>query len=91
VPPCPIVADRAAFEAARSAVRAPEGFLQLFAEICRLFRHPEPQSQIDDRNHRASQIDQAFDVRRRLRHSRDLSDQDDLLDFGDLDAVLLIG
>lgn len=34
-------ADRAAFEAARGAVRDSEGFLQLFAEVCRLFRRPE--------------------------------------------------
>lgn len=34
-------ADPAAFEAARSAVRDAPGFLDLFAEVCRLFRRPE--------------------------------------------------
>jgi adenosine deaminase len=34
-------ADPAAFESARSGVRDARGFLDLFAEVCRLFRRPE--------------------------------------------------
>jgi adenosine deaminase len=34
-------ADLAVFETARRGVRDPEGFLLLYAEICRLFRRPE--------------------------------------------------
>ncbi len=34
-------ADPAAFEAARGGVRDSQGFLDLFAEVCRLFRRPE--------------------------------------------------
>ncbi len=34
-------ADPKAFESARRALSGPEDFLQLFAEVCRLFRRPE--------------------------------------------------
>ena len=34
-------ADPEVFESARRGVRGSEGFLQLFAEVCRLFRRPE--------------------------------------------------
>ena len=51
--------------------------------------HTELGAKVDDRDDLAAQIDDAFDVVRRLGHSGDIDIADDLTDFENLQAILL--
>ena len=51
------------------------------------FGQREPGPQVDHRDDRAAKIDQPLDVGGRFGDVRDLTDQDDLPDLGDLDPV----